>query len=158
MTTHILAAVGLYAGTFIVCFLAGLIPLINAELFLVVVALAAVSSPAPLPAIVLLAALGQMAAKVVLYYAALGMLELPSGKRKAKIEKARARIEKWRHKPKMVLAVSATLGLPPFYLVSLAAGALKIRLRTFFAIGMAGRIVRFAVIIASAWLWKSPGS
>lgn len=158
MTTHILASVGLYGGTFIVCFLAGLIPLINAEVFLVGVALLAVSSPAPLPAIVLLAALGQMVAKIVLYYAALGMLELPSGKRKEKIEKARARIEKWRNKPKMVLAVSATLGLPPFYLVSLAAGALKIRLRTFFAIGMAGRIVRFAVIIASAWLWKSPGS
>ena len=152
MTHEILSTLGLYGGTFLVCFLAGLIPLINAELFLAGVSAWAISSTAPLPAIVLLAAAGQMTAKLLLYYAALGVFELPSGKRREKIERARARIEKWKSKPKAVLALSATLGLPPFYLSSFAAGALKIRLRTFCAIGMAGRILRFSLVVAIPWL------
>jgi membrane protein YqaA with SNARE-associated domain len=152
VTAQILASVGLYAGTFVVCLLAGLIPLINAEIYLIgLIGVGAVSSPRSLPAIVLLAALGQMVAKIILYYAALGMFELPSGRHKAKIEAARARMEKWRDKPTWVLAVSSTTGLPPFYLVSLAAGALKIRLRTFLTIGMIGRVVHFSVVVAIAW-------
>ena len=151
MTSHLLASCGLYLGTYLVCLLAGLIPLINAEVYLVGVTLWAVESPAPLPAIVLLAALGQMTAKLILYYAALGAMELPGERQQARIAKARAKIEKWRAKPKWVLAVSSTTGLPPFYLVSLAAGALRIRLRTFLTIGMIGRVVHFAVVVAIAW-------
>ena len=152
MTAEILSTVGLYVGTFLVCFVAGLVPIINAELFLAGISAWAIASPAPLPAIVLLAAAGQMAAKLLLYYAALGMFELPKGRHKERIEKARSKIEKWRSKPKAVLALSATLGLPPFYLSSFAAGALKIRLRTFCAIGMAGRVLRFSLVVAIPWM------
>jgi membrane protein YqaA with SNARE-associated domain len=153
VTTHILEAVGIYAGTFIVCLLGGLIPIINTEVFLVgLIALGAVRSPASLPALVLLASLGQMVAKLILYYTGAGLLELPRGRHKAKIEAARARMEKWRAKPKWVLAVSSTVGLPPLYLVSLAAGGLRMRLRTFLTIGMLGRIVHFAVVVGIAWV------
>ncbi len=151
MTESVLASCGLYLGTYIVCLLAGLIPIINAEIFLVGITLWAVKSPAPLPAIVLLASLGQMTAKFILYHTAAGAFELPRGRHKARIEAARARIEKWRARPTLVLAVSSTLGLPPFYLVSLAAGALKIRMRTFLTVGMIGRVVHFSVVVAIAW-------
>ncbi len=152
MTAQILEAVGLYFGTFLVCLLGGLVPLINTEVFLVgLITLGAVRSPSSLPAIVLLASLGQLVAKIILYYAGLGMFELPRGRYKAKIEAARARVERWRDKPKWVLAVSSTVGLPPLYLVSLSAGALKMRLRTFLPICMAGRIVHFAAVVAIAW-------
>jgi membrane protein YqaA with SNARE-associated domain len=152
VTESILGVIGLYGGTFVVCFIAGLVPLINAEVFLVVVATVLVSSAAPLPAVVLLAAAGQMVAKVVLYYAARGVIATATGKRREKIERAQARIEKWKDRPLWVLAASATFGLPPFYVVSLLAGALKIRLAPFLAIGMAGRTARFAVIVAIPWL------
>jgi membrane protein YqaA with SNARE-associated domain len=43
---------------------------------------------------------------------------------------------------------SAVIGVPPFYGVSLAAGALHMRLRSFLVGGALGRIVRFGAI---AW-------
>jgi membrane protein YqaA with SNARE-associated domain len=152
VTSQILASVGLYGGTFLVCLIGGLIPIVNTEVFLVgLIGLGAVHSPSSLPAIVLLASAGQMIAKLILYYAGLGMFELPRGRYKAKIEAARARMEKWRNKPKLVLAFASTVGLPPLYLVSLSAGALKMRLRTFVPICMAGRVVHFAAVVAIAW-------
>ena len=43
-------------------------------------------------------------------------------------------------------------GVPPFYLTVLAAGAMMIRFPAFLAIGSAGRLVRFAVIVALTWI------
>jgi membrane protein YqaA with SNARE-associated domain len=152
MTEDLLATVGLYGATLIICFVDGLVPVINCELYLLGVSAWAISSPSKLPFIVALAALGQMAAKTVLYFAGLGAFELSSGRIKRGIEKARAAIERWRDKPKAVLAVSATVGLPPFYLTSLAAGGLKVRLATFFTIGVIGRAARFSLIVALPWV------
>jgi membrane protein YqaA with SNARE-associated domain len=153
VTAHLLEALGIYGGTFLVCLIGGLIPIVNTELFLVgLIAVGAVRSAASLPAIVVLASAGQMIAKLILYYTGRGMFELPRGRWKAKIEATRARVEKWRHKPNMVLAVSSTVGLPPLYMVSLAAGALRMRLRTFLTIGMIGRVIHFAVVVAIAWI------
>ena len=155
MTEHLLATLGLYGGTLVFCFLAGLIPILNTEIFLVGISVWAVRSPEQLPAIVLLAAVGQMTAKVILYYAGLGMFELPRGRMKARIEKARARLDRWQKRPYLVLAISSSVGLPPFYLVSIAAGALRIGFRAFCLIGLAGRIVRFAVIVSIPWIARS---
>lgn len=143
---------GLYGGSVVVCFLAGLIPLINTEAFLVAVSMWGVSSPAQLPLVVVLGAIGQMTAKVLLYYAGLGMFELPRGRWKAKIEKARASLDRWSKRPYLIFALSSSTGLPPFYLVSIAAGAMRIGFRAFCVIGLLGRIVRFAVIVAIPWL------
>jgi membrane protein YqaA with SNARE-associated domain len=153
VTDDLLATFGIYGGTYVVCLLAGLIPLINSEVYLVGLTLWAVHDPLPLAAVVVLASVGQMTAKIILYYAAYGMFELPRGRFHAKILAARSRMEKWRDRPKYVIAISAVVGLPPFYLVSLAAGALKIRLRVFLPIGLIGRIVHFAVVVAIARLW-----
>lgn len=144
------ATLGIYAGTFVVCFLAGLIPLINCELWLLAVTLM-VASPAPLPLVVVLAAAGQMAAKLLLYLAAKGVIELPTGRFAAKVEKARAKVQKWKDRPRWVLWASSILGLPPFYVISLLAGVLEIRLRTFLMIGMTGRVLRFGVLVAAFW-------
>src|SRR5687768_11099305 len=91
-------------------------------------------------------AIGQMIAKVVLFQAARKTSDLPSGKFAQKLERARARMDKWRTKPLGVLFVSASVGLPPFYLVSLAAGILGVRFWTFVWIGLAGRTIRFVVL------------
>lgn len=144
------AELGIYLGTFLYCFVAGLIPVVNAELCIIGIA-AVVASPAPLPAVVVLAAAGQMVAKVLLYFAALGAVSLPTGRYQKKLQRARAWVSRWRERPKLVLWASAITGLPPFYVISLLAGALEIRLRTFCIIGMSGRVIRFAAIAAGVW-------
>ena len=144
---------GIYAGTFVIGFLAGLIPTAaGVEAWLIAVTLA-MTSPAPLALVVVLASLGQMVAKVLLYYAANGAIRIPKseGRIARSIEKARGKIEKWKSHPKWVLWGSATLGFPPFYVISLLAGALEIRLRTFCLIGLAGRLARFSTVVVLCW-------
>ena len=54
-----------------------------------------------------------------------------------------------------LIFASAALGWPPFYGVSLAAGALKIGLPLFVVLGLLRRGIRFAVL---AWSAHSLGS
>lgn len=151
MTHDLLAMLGIYGGTFAVAFIAGLVPLVNAEVFLVGLVRLAVDHSSQLPVLAIAAATGQMVAKLGLYHAGRGMLELPRGRTQAKILAARARLEQWRARPYLVYSVSSVFGLPPFYLTVLAAGAMAIRLQAFLMIGFAGRLVRFSVLVALTW-------
>ena len=153
MTQDLLQTLGLYAGTLVVCFLAGLIPLINAEVFLVSISIWVVKRPEQLPAIIILAAVGQMLSKVILYYAGMGMFELPTGKWKARIDRARAKLARWEKQPYLVYAASASVGLPPLYLTTFAAGAMRINFSLFCIIGLAGRLLRFAVLVSIPWIF-----
>jgi membrane protein YqaA with SNARE-associated domain len=152
VTDELLAMLGIYGGTFIVSIIAGLVPVVNAEVFLVGLIRLAVERPQQLPAIVLAASLGQMVAKIGLYYAGQGLLELPRGRYREKIQTVRGKLERWKTKPYLIYGLSSVFGLPPFYLTVLAAGAMKIRLRAFLVIGLAGRLIRFGVIAALAWV------
>jgi membrane protein YqaA with SNARE-associated domain len=152
MVDSTLAALGLYGGTLVVCFVAGLVPLINAELFLAGLTVWVVKSPQQLLPIVALAAFGQMASKAILYFAGVGLLELPRGTWKARITQARSRIAGWQKRPYAVYALSASTGFPPLYLTTLAAGALRIRFVPFCLIGLAGRMLRFGIVVAIPYL------
>ena len=151
MTDHLLAMLGIYGGTFVVSIISGLVPVVNAEIFLVGLVRLAVDRSSQLPAIVIAAATGQMVAKIGLYRAGQSLLDLPRGRYQAKIETVRRKLEQWKSRPYFIYAVSAVTGLPPFYLTVLAAGAMKIRFRAFLVIGLAGRLLRFAVLVAIAW-------
>jgi membrane protein YqaA with SNARE-associated domain len=151
VTDDLLAMLGIYGGTFVVSIIAGLVPLVNTELFLAALVRFGVERSSQLPGIVVAAATGQMVAKIGLYYAGMGLLELPRGRYKAKIEVVRQKLERWKTQPYLIYAVSSVLGVPPLYLTVLAAGALKIRLPAFLVIGLAGRLVRFAVVVAITW-------
>jgi membrane protein YqaA with SNARE-associated domain len=146
----ILAALGLYAGTFAVAAVSSVFPLVAIEVFLVGAALALAPATAPLPALVLLAAAGQVAGKLPIYYAARGAAALP-GRHRARLARVRAWIDRRRGKT-LVLASSAVLGLPPFSLAATAAGALAIPLGTFCAVIFSGRALRFAALVAAAAL------
>lgn len=151
VTDDLLAMLGIYGGTLVVSIIAGVVPLVNAEVFLIGLVRIAVDRSSQLPAIVVAAATGQMIAKIGLYYAGRGMLELPRGRYKEKIETVRIKLERWKTKPYLVYAVSSVVGLPPFYLTVLAAGAMKIRFKAFLVIGLLGRLLRFAVLVAITW-------
>lgn len=153
MIDSIEASVGIYLATLIVSVLSGLVPLVNGELYLAA-AILVVGEPAPALALALIVALGQMIAKVSLYYTARGATELGRSTRMgAKLERARALAERWRGKPLTVLSVSAVTGLPPFYLVSLLAGVLGIRIGMFLLIGIAGRVIRFVALALIVLYW-----
>jgi membrane protein YqaA with SNARE-associated domain len=83
------------------------------------------------------------------------MLELPRGLSKdryrEKLETVRKKLDSWKTKPYLVYGVSSVLGLPPFYLTVIAAGAMKIRFNAFLAIGLGGRLLRFACLVAITW-------
>ena len=152
LVDSIVAALGIYAGTLAVGVLSGLIPVVNGELYLIgVVLLTKQLWPAVLLAV--LVALGQMIAKFVLYKAAERATALgKDSKLGRKIEAARSKVEKWQDKPLAITFVSAIAGLPPFYIVTLLAGILGVRFRTFLILGIIGRVIRF-VAIALIVLW-----
>ena len=119
----------------------GVVPFVNAELLLVGFALAA--PPSAAPALVLVVAVGQMIAKCVLF--------LTGGRLTAGA--LGPRLARWkldgrsRRAAVPLVAASAALGLPPFYLVAIAAPALGVRFLTFAVVGLAGRVVRFAAVL-----------
>jgi membrane protein YqaA with SNARE-associated domain len=147
------AAIGIYLASFLIAVASGVIPIVNAELYLVGVVLAVGGVPQALVLAVLVSA-GQMVAKAVIYQTARGATNLGTRSKgfASRLEKARARTEKWRNKPLGVTFVSASLGLPPFYIVSLVAGILEVRFRAFMLVGMAGRTLRFGTIAVLAAL------
>ena len=53
-----------------------------------------------------------------------------------------------------VILLSAGVGLPPFYVVSIACGLLRIPFMQFFVLGLIGRLARFGVIVLAPQLLK----
>ena len=118
-----------------------LVPLVNAELLLIGLA---VASPTAAPLLVVVMAAGQMVGKSVLF---LGGGRLTPSTLQPRL--ARWRLD-GRTRPARVplVGISAFTGLPPFYLVSIAAPALGVSFRTFLAVGLAGRLLRFGALVA----------
>lgn len=142
---ELVVRLGLPLATFLFCAASGVIPVLNAEVFLVGVAAVAPSSTLPLLA--LLAALGQMVAKSAMYLGGRGVVRLPKGKRKQDLEAVRARVERWRSKDLLVF-VSAGVGLPPFFAISILAGTLRFPFARFLVAGFLGRLLRFSLALA----------
>jgi membrane protein YqaA with SNARE-associated domain len=126
------------------------VPFVNAELLLVGLAVAA---PGQGILLVLAMAAGQMLGKCALYFAG-GRLASSSVAQKLIKRGVASGMSRWgldgssRRASTPLVAASASIGLPPFYLMSVAAPALGIRFRTFAVVGFAGRVVRFAAILA----------
>jgi membrane protein YqaA with SNARE-associated domain len=163
--------VGIYLASFAIAIVSGVFPLVNGEAYLIGIVLAAGADVPHAIVLAILVACGQMIASSVLFHAARGVTwrvgsaelthaPVPSfglgGRRRQKLEdrimRARIAVAKWGNKRFALLCTSASLGLPPFLLTSLAAGALEIRFRSFLAIGLAGRIVRFTAVGVGAAL------
>ena len=137
--------VGIYLASFVVGFVSGLVPFVNSEIYLVAVSTMA-AKPALLP-IAMISAAGQMVAKTILYYAGRGVFKINMGKYQSKIETVQEKFERWDKKTDLLVLISAAVGLPPFYVVSFVAGALKLNVIKFVVTGLVGRGIRFAVIV-----------
>lgn len=144
----------LVAGVFVLAFVSAFVPLVSIELALVGAA-ATGTSGRLLVAQVLVAAAGQMVGKSCFF---LGGRTAFARSTRRKKPRRRSRSAQWlarlaaraagqRAAAAVTVFVSAVTGLPPFALVSALAGAWRLRLPSFFVLGLAGRSARFASVL-----------
>ena len=132
--------------SFAVCGAGALIPFLNTEVYLIG---ASALMPRPLwVPLVLSGTVGAMAGKVVLYYAGKGVVKLPGGRMQRALASTQARMETRPAAGMALYALSALVGLPPFYLTTVAAGAVGMNLVFFVVVGFIGRLLRFAAVVA----------
>jgi membrane protein YqaA with SNARE-associated domain len=146
--------VGYGGGSFGFGFVSGLVPAANTEAYLLTVA--ALAPPEAVPFAVVFVTAGQMAAKGLVYLAGRGAVAgRLLGSRAHRLSALRARIVGMPARASTLVFSSALLGLPPFYVVSLAAGSIRYSLPRFLLVGAGGRLIRFAAIVAVPALLRS---
>jgi membrane protein YqaA with SNARE-associated domain len=146
VTETLLSTFGLYGGALVISFVAGMFPLVSIELFLIGISTWAAPSLGGFVLLVLLSAFGHQVAKTVTFYMGIGALE--NKKLKARVEKVRTKIDKWNKRPKVIMFIAATIGLPPLWLLGFIAHPLmKMRIVPFTLIVFFGRIGRYAFLM-----------
>jgi membrane protein YqaA with SNARE-associated domain len=146
-----LGTAALYAASFGIAFLSGVIPfLLSIELYLLAVA---AFTDASAVAIVCLVTAGQTSAKLVLYLVGKGALNIKWVKKSA-ASKAADAFAKRPGSGLSVVAASAVIGFPPLYAVALLAGTLRLPLMAFTLIIFVGRLVRFSAVYLVPGLFK----
>jgi len=139
----LLAQYGWHLGTFVYASLSGVIPVLNCEVFLLMLAAAA---PRPmLPWLVLTTTVGQMIAKSLLYWGGRGVVRLPARYQNV-LGSFGCRLGTGWKAPALVFA-SAAVGIPPFYAMSIFCGALRWSFTSFLIFGSLGRLVRFSMVL-----------
>jgi len=134
----------LLGGLLIATAISGVVPVLNAELL--VLAAAAAIPLAGLPLVVAVATGGQMFAKTILFALARWLPRKLPKRARAALDRASERVRLRKRGMASLVFTSAASGIPPFYGVSLACGALGLRLRTFVILGCAGRALRFGAL------------
>ncbi len=165
-----IAWLGLTLG---VAFGSALLPLVSIEIFLV--GLAMNQPHIPWLCLGAVVAVGQVAGKLLYYFAAKGSLRLPAClHRTEKLETPRRvawrrrtkRVRMWveflrekchRHPRWMVgtYGLSSMIGLPPFMATSVLAGMVRMKLSAFLGAGLIGRFIRFSIVAASPAVFAS---
>lgn len=138
-------------------FASALVPVLNIEAYLV--ALGALGEER-VWLMALVAGVGQMLGKLVWYQLGASSLEWGWVRRRIETPKAQQQLERWRARTAdrplvtaALLFVSAVLGLPPFAIVAVLAGQLKMSVTIFLVAGTVGRTLRFAAFLGGAgWL------
>lgn len=138
--------------TFCVCTLSAIVPVVNAEAYLL--ALRALLPPGPMWLTALAGAAGQTTGKLVWYAAGWKSFDSHWVQRKLDVGRRRQRYEAWRSaftaRPllaRLVFFASATVGLPPLLILALVAGQLRLPLRWVIPMVLVGRTLRFAFLL-----------
>jgi membrane protein YqaA with SNARE-associated domain len=144
--------------------LSALVPLVNLEVYLV--GLGAIASPGHVWLLALIAGVGQMVGKTAWYFLGANALRWGWIRRKVEKPKAQAKLELWRTRTQdrplwsaLLVFVSGFSGFPPFAIVAVLAGQLRMNLGIFLVVGVASRSLRFAAFLGGAgWLGSAiPG-
>jgi len=145
-TLQQMTGVWLYGGYFLLSVVSALFPWVNAEI-LVLSMSALARTPSALILVVLIGTAGQMAGKTVLYWAGRGTLHLGLRNITRTAEGWHERLKKYRWGPYTLMFLSATVGVPPFYVMTVASGALKIPFVPFVLLCTAGCTIRFGLLV-----------
>jgi membrane protein YqaA with SNARE-associated domain len=144
---------GIYVATFLFAMLSGVFPLANSEAMLIALGAASSYGWSMLIVLAVIVAFGQVLTHVLLFVSSRGAANAGAKRRpklEARIAKARALGERWKNSERLLIAIGATTGIPPQALVAILSGVIGVRLRTFVAIDVAGRIARFITIVVVA--------
>lgn len=149
----------LLAGTFALSFASALLPFINIEVYLAVVATQV--GTAGLVGIAVLAGLGQTLGKLVWYVVTLRGMDSRWMKKRLAKPRVKAAHDKWQARaegrPAFMGAVNfsaAFLGVPPMLAMAAVAGSVKMSLPIFLSTCLVGRTLRFYVVLAGvSLLW-----
>jgi len=132
-----------YFGTGVI---SAIFPWVNAELLVASIPAVATGRTAA-TGLMLMATAGHMTGKAFIYWTSRG----GSRALQPRIERAVARwSEKLRTHPRQVvllLLVASTVGVPPFYVMTLVAGALRVNFLIFLVTGTIGQLIRFSVVL-----------
>lgn len=147
---------GIYVALFLFAMLSGVFPLASSEAALIAFATASTYGRPKLILLAVIVALGQSVVHAMLYQSARGLAQAGAKGRpklEARIAKARALAARWEKSELVLIALGATVGVPPQALIAMVAGVVGIRFRTFVLIDVPGRIVRFVAIVLLAHLF-----
>lgn len=139
--------------SFAICGAGALIPFLNTEVYLI--GASAMAPRALWVPLVISGTIGAMAGKVLLYYAGRGVVKLPGGRVQRGLARMQARMEEKPLVGKLLYAASAVVGIPPFYVTTVAAGAVGMNFAFFLVVGFIGRLIRFALVVALPQMAKA---
>ena len=132
-------------GCYILALVSALVPWVNAEV-LMLAALPFARSPLHLALLVALMTLGQMTGKSAMYWCSRRAALRPTLRMRDAMARWKARLDRHPRSALGLVLVSAAVGIPPFYMVSIVAGALNIAFGRFLVVGTFGRLVHFAAL------------
>lgn len=144
----LLALAGAY-GAFVA---SAVVPWVNAEILLLSM-MPFVRSWADAAVLVVVATTGQITGKIGIYW--LGRVAGSTGRggsrRLGAVERWHGRMTRRPGSAASLLFLSATVGVPPFYVLTALAGVLRVRFVVFLVAGTVGRLLHFGLIAAPAF-------
>jgi membrane protein YqaA with SNARE-associated domain len=121
-------------------------PWVNAEVIILSLPAMAPSKPALL-LLLLVATAGHMTGKCFLYWAGRKGDRVLTGRAGKALTKWRERLETKPSKAVALVLISSVVGLPPFFLMTILAGALRMNFVVYLTAGTMGRLVRFGAVV-----------
>lgn len=148
----------LLALTFGFAAISAIIPVFNMEAYIVLVF--AKSHEWTALELSAVGSFGQNVGKLVWYYVARGVLDIPWLRRRLEDPKRKATYDKWRGRVEgkpwfsgVLTFVSAAIGFPPFFAIAAIAGTLRMNVVVFFIAGLAGRTLFFWGLLSGVGLF-----
>ena len=146
----------LFALTVFFGMVSSVVPVFNMETYIVVVY---ARSDATALQLAFIGSLGQNIGKLVWYFVCRESLDIGWLKRRLETPKRQAQFQRWsdfvQNRPGvsgLITFVSALVGIPPFFVMAMIAGTLRMNVFVFFLSGIAGRTLFFWAILGGAHL------
>ncbi|MDQ6642027.1 MAG: VTT domain-containing protein [Actinomycetota bacterium] len=147
----------LLALTLVFGMVSSVVPVFNMETYIV---LAYARSERSALELAVIGSLGQNIGKLVWYYVCRQSIDIPWFKKRLETPKRQAQFERWsdfvQGRPLvsgLLTFVSALIGVPPFFVMAMIAGTLRMNVVVFFVAGLLGRTLFFWAILGGAHLF-----